>query len=166
MMEHDLIDRLQLTPHPEGGFYRETYRCEENIPQSGLPDRFHGTRSFSTAILFLLRNKDYSRLHRISQDEIWHFYLGGPLRLVMISPKGTVDEIILGQNVLDGQHLQYVVPAGSWFGAHPCEGSIFSLVGCTVAPGFSFEDFELGSRAELCTLFPHAAALIQEFCPE
>ena len=166
MTERDLIDSLELIPHPEGGFYRETYRCAESVPQCGLPDRFRGTRSFSTAILFLLRAGDCSRLHRIQQDEIWHFYLGGPLRLVMITPEGHVREVILGQEISGGQKLQYAVPAGCWFGARPCEGAAFSLVGCTVAPGFSFEDFEMGSRSELVRLFPHAEALIRAFCPE
>lgn len=166
MTEHDLMTKLDLVPHPEGGLYRETYRCAESVPQCGLPERFHGVRSFSTAILFLLRAGERSHLHRIQQDELWHFYLGGPLRLVMISPEGKSQEVILGQNILAGQTLQYAVPAGYWFGACPCDGTNFSLVGCTVAPGFSFEDFEMGTRSELTRLFPHATEILQEFCLE
>ena len=100
----------------------------------------------------------YSRLHRIRSDEIWHFYLGGPLRLAMIHPDGKTDEIILGQDIAAGQTLQYVVPAGVWFGATPCAETDFSFVGCTVAPGFDFADFEMGKRESLKSAYPKAVS--------
>ena len=163
MNTQDLVRHFDMTPHPEGGFYRETYRSAGSIPASALPG-FSGARSHSTAILFLLRQGEVSHLHRIRQDELWHFYLGGPLRLVMLSPKGRQSEIVLGQDVLQGQQVQYVVPAGCWFGATPAAGTAFALVGCTVAPGFDFADFELAERAALERRFPEAGGLIRDFC--
>lgn len=133
------------------------------IPPSGLPEPFTGSRHFSTAIYFLLEQGQYSRLHRIRSDEIWHFYLGGPLRLAMIHPDGKTDEIILGHDIAAGQTLQYVVPAGVWFGATPCAETDFSFVGCTVAPGFDFADFEMGKRESLKSAYPKAWACINEF---
>ncbi len=158
-----LIDRYGLVAHPEGGYYRETYRSGGVIDRSALPDRFGGSRHFSTAIVFLLERGQYSHLHRIHSDEMWHFYLGGPMRLAMIHPDGRTEEILLGQDVGAGQYLQYVVPAGVWFGATPCESSDFSFVGCTVSPGFDFADFEMGERQTLAEAFPDALACIAEF---
>ena len=157
-----LIEHFGMLPHPEGGFYRETYRSAGHIPASGLPESFAGSRAFSTAILFLLRGGERSRLHRIRQDEVWHFYLGGPLRLVMLEEQGA-RSVILGPDVLAGQMVQFTVPAGFWFGAAPCEGTTFALTGCTVAPGFDFADFELGQREELEREFPGARECIREF---
>ena len=165
MNPEELIAHFALAPHPEGGFYRRTYCSSGTIPQAALSSGFAGPRPFGTAILFLLREGDYSRLHRIRQDEIWHFYLGGPLRLALLGPDGAAREVMLGQKPLDGQHLQYAVPAGFWFGATPCPGSGFSLVGCTVSPGFDFADLKLGRRKELLATFPAAAAGSREFCP-
>lgn len=158
-----LIDHHDLVPHPEGGYYRETYRSAGIIPAGALAPAFGGDRHYSTAILFLLESGDVSRLHRIRSDEIWHFYGGGPLRLAMISPDGRAGEIVLGPDIGAGEHVQYVVPAGVWFGATPAEGSAFSFVGCTVSPGFDFADFEMGDKNVLKTLFPEAWACIAEF---
>lgn len=108
MKAQTLIERFGLVAHPEGGYYRESYRSDGIIPPSGLPEPFTGSRHFSTAIYFLLEQGQYSRLHRIRSDEIWHFYLGGPLRLAMIHPDGKTDKIILGQDIAAGQTLQYV----------------------------------------------------------
>ena len=94
---------------------------------------------------------------------MWHFYLGGPMRLAMLHPDGRYEEIILGQDILAGQAVQFTVPAGAWFGATPCAGSAFSFVGCTVAPGFAFTDFELAKQSELLARYPHQAAAIREF---
>ena len=163
MKAEALIKQFGLVAHPEGGYYRESYRSDGIIPQSGLPEPFTGSRHFSTAIYFLLEQGQYSRLHRIRSDEIWHFYLGGPLRLAMIHPDGKTDEIILGQDIAAGQTLQYVVPAGVWFGATPCAETDFSFVGCTVAPGFDFADFEMGKRESLKSAYPKAWACIKEF---
>ena len=157
-----LISRYKLMPHPEGGFYAETYRSFGAIPAESLPG-FSGSRAYSTAIVYLLRAGDKSHLHRIKQDEMWHFYLGGPMRLVMLTPKGEFLEIILGQNFAKGQLVQYCVPRGCWFGASPLPQSPFSFVGCTVAPGFEFEDFELASKHQLSQQFPAFTHVINEF---
>ena len=157
-----LISRYKLMPHPEGGFYAETYRSFGAIPAESLPS-FSGSRAYSTAIVYLLRAGDKSHLHRIKQDEMWHFYLGGPMRLVMLTPKGEFLEIILGQNFAKGQLVQYCVPRGCWFGASPLPQSPFSFVGCTVAPGFEFEDFELASKHQLSQQFPAFTHVINEF---
>ena len=160
------IDRLiatyKLTPHPEGGFYAETYRSCGLIAAENLPT-FTGSRAYSTAIVYLLRAGDKSHLHRIKQDEIWHFYLGGPMRLVIISPCAKLLEVTLGQNIAAGHFIQYCVPKGCWFGATPLPESSFSFVGCTVAPGFDFEDFELGQKNQLSKQFPAFKNIIEEF---
>jgi len=158
-----IIEQYGLQPHPEGGFFAETYRSSGLIPESALPAEFAGGRNFSTAIVFLLRGNDFSALHRLRQDEVWHFYLGGPLRLVMISPDGRFIETILGRNGTAGEVVQAVIPAGWWFGARPAAGAVFSFVGCTVAPGFDFADFELAKRPDLLAQFPGLETMILEF---
>lgn len=152
-----------LKPHPEGGHYLRTYASSGRIPAQALPAPFGGERLYSTAIVYLLEAGQKSHLHRIRQDELWHFHLGGPLRLVMISPGGKAAEILLGPEVLVGQRVQFAVPAGFWFGATPAPGAAYSLVGCTVAPGFDFADFELAERAALQNQFPRLEQLIAEF---
>jgi len=157
----ELVTIFDLKPHPEGGFFKETFRDLGSIPQKALPSRFKSDRNFSTAIYFLLPEGTKSRLHRIASDEVWHFYLGDPLTIVQISPKGEVEKIVLGQNVKAGQKVQHVVPEGYWFGAYPNSGSRYSFVGCTVAPGFDFADFEIGKRPELLKQFPKAKEVIE-----
>ena len=158
----ELIRAYRLLPHPEGGYFRETYRSSELIPHSALAARYSGARSYCTAIYYLLPKRTKSRLHRIASDEIWHFYLGGPLDIAEIHPDGGVHQIVLGLDVRQGQRLQHVVNAGVWFGAWPQPGSEFSFVGCTVAPGFDFADFELANPEPLLQQFPHARELIQQ----
>jgi predicted cupin superfamily sugar epimerase len=156
----DLLRAHALLPHPEGGFYRETYRSPAVIPGGVLPG-FPEPRAAATAILFLLPAGAVSRLHRIRSDELWHFHAGGPLRIVSIAPDGSVESVVLGPDGAAGQRLQYAVPAGRWFGAFPEPGTAHALVGCTVSPGFDFKDFELGRRAELLKSFPGARAEIE-----
>jgi len=156
-----LTSTFDLLPHPEGGFFKETYRATEQAAQGALPSRFSGARALSTAIYYLLTAGSKSRFHRIASDEVWHFYLGGPLRIIEIRPDGEVKETVLGQDLLAGQRLQYVVPAGAWFGAIPEKGSAYSFVGCTVAPGFDFADFEIAKGSELLARYPHARAQIE-----
>ena len=153
----ELIELYGLRAHPEGGYFAETYRSPGQAVFPGL-----GARNFSTAIHFLLRAGDRSRLHRLKADELWHFHLGGPLAVAQIYPDGRVENTILGSDLRAGQRLQHAVPAGCWFGSYPCEGTEFSFVSCTVAPGFEFQDFELGSRGELLKRFPEAAELIKK----
>ena len=158
-----IIEQYRMQTHPEGGFFTRTYHSSGLIPKAALPEEFTGERYYSTAIVFLLKENDFSALHRLKQDEVWHFYLGGALRLVMISPDGKFSETILGQNVAAGEVVQAVVPAGCWFGAKPAKGAVFSFVGCTVAPGFDFADFELAKRSEILPRFPDLETVILEF---
>lgn len=157
----ELAAVLGLAPHPEGGWFAESYRSAETLPAAGLPPRFGAPRSASTAIYFLLPAGARSLLHRIKSDELWHFYLGGPLRLTQLFPDGRVEEAVLGRDLAAGQRLQHAVPAGCWFGAAPEPGAPYALVGCTVAPGFDFADFDLGRRADLLARFPGARAAVE-----
>lgn len=154
-MSKELVSAYGLEPHPEGGFFKETYRSAEKMTTRGGV-----SRPISTGILFLLPEGQKSRLHRIKSDELWHFHLGGALRLTQISPEGKVEDFILGPDIKKGHLLQHAVPARYWFGAEPEPGSGFCFVGCTVAPGFDFADFDLGSRATLLARFPDARATI------
>jgi predicted cupin superfamily sugar epimerase len=155
------IERLQLRPHPEGGWFRETYRSAETIAREHLPQRFTGPRCFATAIYYLLQGSDFSALHRIRQEEGWHFYDGSPLTLHLIAGDGTYSSISLGRDLDAGQQPQAVVPAGWLFAATVDDPASFSLAGCTVAPGFDFADFELPSRADLVAQYPRHHALIE-----
>jgi predicted cupin superfamily sugar epimerase len=148
------IDKLDLKAHPEGGYDREIYRSPETIPSSALPDRFTGPRVFSTSIYFLLKDDEFSALHRIKSDEIWHFYAGSPLTLHVIDPAGNHLTFLLGPDPDAGESFQVVIPAESWYGALLSAPNTYALVGGTVAPGFDFEDFELGDRSDLIRSFP------------
>ncbi|MDM8525501.1 cupin domain-containing protein [Desulfococcaceae bacterium HSG8] len=154
------INKLELAEHPEGGYFRETYRSDEFIDTDALPERFNGQRAFSTAIYFLLKGNQVSRLHRIRSDELWHFYAGSPLTIHIIDPQGQYERIRLGGNLDNGEVFQAVVKSGSWFGAAPDIADSYSLVGCTVAPGFDFHDFEMGDRDELLDKYPQHASVI------
>ncbi|MDR1727017.1 MAG: cupin domain-containing protein [Acidobacteriota bacterium] len=159
-----LIDGLGLSPHPEGGYYREVYRSPELLAREALPERFPGDRHLSTAIYYLLGRGDFSAFHRIRSDECWHFYAGRPLLLHQIDPSGAYGLVRLGGGVLHGEVFQAVVPAGRWFAAEPEPGGGFSLLGCTVSPGFDFADFELADADRLAALFPAHAPLIRRLC--
>lgn len=157
------IEKYQLLPHPEGGFYAETYRSVEVIGQQALPARFAGNRSFSTGIYFLLEAHNFSAFHRIRSDEMWHFYAGEALDIFVIDPETRELEVIkLGNDPEKGQTFQAVVSAGTWFASRPAKGSGYSLVGCTVAPGFDFQDFEMADRVTLQSQFPEFETIIQE----
>jgi predicted cupin superfamily sugar epimerase len=148
------IEKLGLHAHPEGGYFRETYRADEKITTEGLPDRFLGDRSFSTAIYFLLTENNFSSLHRIQSDELWFFHAGSELKVQMITPNGNDRCLTIGP---DGP-FQAVVPAQCWFGAEVKKD--YALVSCTVAPGFDFTDFELADRQTLLTQYPQHRDLI------
>ena len=151
-----ILNHFPLSLHPEGGAYLETYRSTLSSSLTG----FKGERSASTGIFFLLKENEFSSFHRIKSDEMWHFYLGDPLEIIEINQNGEVIRTILGQDFNANQKFQYVVPAGSWFAAAPLQESRFSFVGCTVAPGFDFNDFELAEKEKLSQLFPEHSALI------
>ena len=157
------VAALGLQPHPEGGHFRETYRSPEALAATALPGRFGASRALSTAIYYLLKAGDHSRLHRLLADEVWHLYEGGPLHLHMITVSGDYRRLTLGRDVDRGETYQCVVPNGCWFGAEPGEGAAFVLVGCTVAPGFDFADFEMGTRGALLAAFPQHRELVMRF---
>jgi len=157
------IERLDLRPHPEGGYFRETYRAAETIAAPALPERFDGSRAFATAVYFLLTSDAFSAFHRIRSDEIWHFYAGDAVTIAVIDSAGTgrLTTESLGRDPARGESPQVVVPAGAWFGAEVVAGGRFALVGCTVAPGFDFADFELGDRSRLLETYPQHRGVIE-----
>lgn len=155
----DWIERLRLEPHPEGGWFREVYRSAETLPKSGLPERFPGDRPMATAIYYLLQAGECSVFHRLRADELWHFYDGRELALHLLGSGEPVRRIRLGRG--EGARPVAVVPAGCWMAAR-CEGtSAYALVGCTVAPGFDFEDLEFADRARLTQAYPEEGELIR-----
>lgn len=159
-----LIQQYCLLPHPEGGWYKETYRSEEKINAAALPERFSGSRSFATAIYFLMESGNFSAFHRIKSDECWHFYAGGTLEVYIIDANGQLSIIPLGNQIDKGEYFQFVVPANCWFASKPAQGVSYSFVGCTVSPGFDFEDFELAKEEDLASQYPNHAALIKSLC--
>ncbi len=159
----DWIETLDLVPLPEeGGLYRELYRSDEVIPQSALPDRFGGDRTYCTSIYYLLENPEFSAFHRIQQEEIWHFYEGSRLTLFILTPQGNLSQQTLGRNVKAGERLQVVIRRGDLFAATVDEAGGYSLVGCTVAPGFEFADFEAPSRDTLLQAYPQHRDVIEQ----
>jgi uncharacterized protein len=159
----DLIRHLGLQPHPkEGGFFRETYRAAESY----TPARYQGPRCASTAIYYLLTPNTYSALHRLQTDEIFHFYLGDPIRMLQLNANGQGRELVLGPNIMNGQQLQVIVPRGVWQGSCLEPGGSFALLGCTVAPGFEYADYESGNRQSLTTQYPAFADMIRRLTPE
>lgn len=161
------IEKLALVKHPEGGFFRETYRSAGCIPESALPAEFGGARCLSTSIYFLLHGDDFSAFHRLKSDELWHFYTGSSLVVRVIDKAGDHHRIKLGDNPDNGETFQAVVEAGCWFGACLDDSRSFALVGCTVAPGFDFRDFEMGDGEELIRRHPEHASIIEKLtrCP-
>ena len=145
--------KLDMLPHPEGGYYKETYRSNGIINKNNLGTDFSGERNYSTCIYFLFTSDTFSAFHRIKQDEIWHYYKGAPIKLHIISAEGDYSNIIIGNNLEKGELPQYVVNAKDWFAAEVIEDG-YSLLGCTVAPGFDFKDFELAERVSLISTFP------------
>jgi predicted cupin superfamily sugar epimerase len=158
---NDWITHLNLQAHPEGGYYQETYRADDQLTVEGLPERYPGPRSASTGIYFLLKGDQVSHLHRIRSDEMWHFYAGTALTVHLINPAGDYHQLKLGPDFDAGQSFQGVVPAGCWFGASVDAPDGYALVGCTVAPGFDFEDFELADRRTLLNQYPAHQEIIE-----
>jgi uncharacterized protein len=158
------IKHLQLQPHPEGGFFKETYRSDGTISSQCLPFEFDGNRQYSTAIYFLLQRKGFSAFHRIKSDECWHFYEGGTLLIHVIDVQGNYSCIHLGRNIHEGEAFQFVVPAESWFASEPAPETEFTLVGCTVSPGFDFADFEIANAKDLSKEYPQHRSLIRRLC--
>lgn len=155
------IEKLELADHPEGGYFRRLHQSKEEISRDCLPPRFPGPRALSTSIIYLLKGSQFSALHRIKSDEIWHFYTGSSLTLYVIDPAGRLARMKLGNNPEKGEAFQRLVEAGCWFGATVDDPVSYSLMGCTVAPGFDFEDFELGSRKTLTDRYPRHRSVIE-----
>ena len=163
MDAESVINALGLKPLPEeGGYFRETYRSNGRI-RAGVLSATAESRSFFSAIYYLITPDTFSALHRLAYDEIFHFYLGDPVRQVHLAPDGELREVILGTNLLEGQVPQTRVQAYRWQGAKLLPGGKWALLGTTMAPGFEWNDFELGPRSRLIQQFPAHEAVIKEF---
>ena len=160
----EIIAALDLKPHPiEGGYFRETYRSTGVIPGDCLPGGYVpcSGRSMGTAIYYLLTAETFSEMHRVPTEEVFHFYLGGPMRMLQLFPGGAGREVVIGPDLAKGQHPQLVVPAGVWQGSRLEPGVDFVLLGATMAPGFDYADYEQGRREELVGLYP---AFAEQIC--
>ncbi|WP_172281449.1 cupin domain-containing protein [Chryseobacterium sp. LAM-KRS1] len=152
-----LVETLKLEPHPEGGYYKETYRSEQTLAL-----KEGSVRNVSTAIYYMLENENKSSFHRIKSDELWFFHQGEPLEIVFIKD-GKLHTILLGNSLENGEVPQVRIEAGLWFAAKISNGIGYSLVSCTVAPGFDFLDFELAERSVLLQQYPDLKEVIEEF---
>jgi predicted cupin superfamily sugar epimerase len=151
------INNLQMTAHPEGGFYKETYRSAEQMETKA------GKRNISTAIYFLLQNQQKSHFHKIKSDEQWFHHLGETLEISYIF-NDELHQIYLGNNPENGEVLQATIPANTWFASRLKSGNGFGLVSCTVTPGFDFQDFEMAKKSDLMAQFPALQDIIEEMC--
>lgn len=155
---------LQLTEHIEGGAFSEVYRSPLVFSQSQLPEKFNGSRAACTHIYFLLEKGQFSAFHRIRCDELWHFYSGDPLVIYEIDENGSLEEHLLGNDPEAGQSFFCVIKGGNWFASKTAGDGEYALVGCTVAPGFDFADFELAEKEKLQQAFPQHAEIIAQLC--
>jgi uncharacterized protein len=159
-----LIEHLGLEPLTfEGGHFRQTYLAQESISAQALPERYGAPRTFGTAIYYLLTSEadSFSALHRLKTDEIYHYYLGDPVEMLLLYPERHGERIVLGPDILGGQHVQFVVPHGVWQGSRLIHGGSVALLGTTMAPGFDFGDWTEGRRDELLRAYPDQAELIR-----
>jgi hypothetical protein len=150
-----IIARLGLTPHSkEGGYFREIYRAEETLSAPALAARYSGPRAVSTAIYYLLTPITFSALHRLASDEIFHFYAGDPVEQLRLFPDGRGEVVVIGADIPSGMCPQTVVPRGVWQGARLRAGGRYALLGCTVAPGFDYADYEAAQGPALNMAYP------------
>ena len=162
----EVIDRLQLVPLTiEGGYFRETYRSSLRHMEHALPPEFGGERNASTAIYYLLTPETFSAMHRVKSDEVFHFYAGDAVEMLQLRPDGESAVVLIGNNLVAGQSPQIVVPAGFWQGCRLVPGGRWALLGCTVAPGFDYADFEAAARSELLEQYPERADWIAALTP-
>jgi predicted cupin superfamily sugar epimerase len=161
MTTEQIIDFFGMKPLPdEGGYYVETYRAAEKLAASVLPQRYAESRSISTAILYLLTPETFSVMHRLKSDEVFHFYLGAPVTMLLLGAEGTSQIVRLGRDILNGQKLQQLIPGGTWQGCCLKQGGKFALMGTTVAPGFELEDYEQADKKDLLEKYPQHKELI------
>jgi uncharacterized protein len=157
-----IVERFGLVPHPEGGFFREVYRSKLTLDHPGIPDAFEAGRSAGTLIYFLLSGEDFSAYHRVRwSDEIWHLYAGGPLEIFTIDSERKLDRSLLTTDLTNGEPTK-LIPAGTWQSARPADGAPWALGGCTVSPGFEFDDFDMPPAAELIEQYPEHESTIRE----
>ncbi|MBU0763678.1 MAG: cupin domain-containing protein [Bacteroidetes bacterium] len=157
------IETLHLSAHPEGGWFREIYKSDRSFPFTFYPDKGVVNRNLSTAIYYLLSGKDFSAFHRLKADELWHYYDGNSaLEIDIIHPDGELTSLWLGRNPGKGEFPVHIVPANTWFAANLVEPSGYILAGCTVSPGFRFDDFEPGDAAVLTDLYPQHKDIIEK----
>ena len=153
---------LHLEPHPiEGGYFAETYRSREKVPQGALGAAYMGERLMGTAIFYLLTPETFSAVHKLSGDELFHFYLGDPVEMVQLQPDGTGEVLVLGQDIEAGMRLQHAVPGGCWQGSRLIAGGEFALLGTTMSPGFDYADYVTGQREGLTEQYPQFAERIK-----
>jgi uncharacterized protein len=157
-----IVERFELVPHPEGGYFREVFRSDLAFDHPGLDPKRGTRRRASTLIYFLLAERDFSAFHRVlASDEVWHLYGGGPLELHVIDSSRRYTKRVLSGDLASGEPA-CVVPAGCWQAARPAPGTAWAFTGCTVAPGFDFADFEMPPREQLAASFPEHAPIIRE----
>jgi hypothetical protein len=162
MTADEIKQRLGLEAHPrEGGYFRQTWQSEEEIPLTALPARYPAARATGTAIYYLLEPSTFSELHRLASDEVFHFYLGDPVEMLQLWPDGSSRVVLLGSDLASGMSPQSVVPKYVWQGSRLSPGGKVALLGCTVSPGFDYADYETGKRAELVRDYPQSAELIE-----
>lgn len=154
------ISKLGLLKHPEGGYYREIYKCPEMITDAELTVKFEGKRNLSSSIYFLLPSGEVSHFHRLKSDELWYFHAGSPLTIYVIDKNGSLQEFKLGLDLEKGEFPQVIIPAGSIFGAEAIGENSYALVGCMVSHGFDFRDFELFTRENLLDMYPQHEKVI------
>lgn len=155
MTAEELIQFLGLEPLTiEGGYFRRTYCCDEEIAQPSMPHRYLVDHPFSTCIYFLLTKTNFSNFHSLLSDETYHFYLGDPVELVELHPNGECTTTVLGQDIFNGQKVQHTVLRGTWQASYLRAGGEWALMGCTVAPGFDENDFQAGNWENLLRTHP------------
>jgi len=155
------IEKLELIPHPEGGYFKEAFRSEEGISKTALPERYTSGRNYYSSIYFLLKNDDISAFHRLKSDEVWHHYEGCSVELHVLSEGGGYKLLKLGKDLENGETPQVKMKKGDWFGAELRDKSRYALTGCTVAPAFEYEDFEFGRKSELLKEYPEQKEVIE-----
>ncbi|MFT4526167.1 MAG: putative cupin superfamily sugar epimerase [Granulosicoccus sp.] len=160
----DYIEKLEMNKHPEGGWYKETYRSVGEIDQGNLGQEFSGSRNYSTSIYLMLQADDVSALHKINSDEIWHFYDGNGMTIHEFNSQGEYIKHQLGLDVSAKETPQLLIPAGSWFSSEVANEGDFCLVGCTVSPGFDFKDLELAKANDLLLKYPDQRNLVNRLC--